>query len=309
MTIAPRYNAGGGVSVRYRVDIQNYWLRQVVPKYGTLIDLYHILLDPTTGYMNATYASTAAALAGGYATANDTTHPSNFGHRAITQEIVRVVTTGGSYPNVLRIVDGFSIGPPGSSVFNLLSNPWFQANTTGWALQTGGSTGTPNSVTRVTDTTGLIEIGSFLELDVGTTANRDIIYSTTLSSGFTAGDVLSFSAKMQVQDVSGDWQTKNYQAGGNSSGQFGAYGEVFVVNGTNAATIAQLGFQHIGTPVGGVYNFGPGLKTFTVPTGVTSLQFWLRGKAPANSNYKFRFGELGLFNLTQSGIATAPMGF
>jgi hypothetical protein len=285
LTVPPPRNDEGGDAVRLAIDIQNYWLRQTVPQYGTLIDIHPVLIDPDSGYLLQAYWS------------KETGRLRNSGHYAIAQEIVRVLHTPvTSVPEIGRMVDGYSS-------FNLVSNPWMQSGVSGWALSPSSS-GT-GYASRIADTSGLIEIGAFLELDVGGAEATDYCYfqsfGKSYGTGWTNGDVLAFSAKMQVADLSGDWMIQNVIFGG------AAFGDVLVVNGNTGWPIERLGVQWPGTPVeDDLYNFGPILKTFTVPPDLTSLQIWLRCKVPAESNYKFRFGEIGLFNLTQSGLLAAP---
>ncbi|WP_404713969.1 SGNH/GDSL hydrolase family protein [Sphingomonas sp. MMS24-J13] len=285
LTIPPPRNDEDGETARLAIDIQNYWLRQTVPQYGTLIDIHPVLVDPDTGYLIGAYWS------------KETGRLRNAGHFAIAQEIVRVLRAPVmALPEIGRVVDGYS-------TFNLVSNPWMQSGTAGWRLSPN-TTGT-GYLSRAADTTGLIETGAFLELDVGGEEAADYCYFYSLGKSYdtawTNGDVLAFSAKMQVIDLSGDWLAQNVIYGGT------AFGDVLVVNGNTAWPIERLGVQWPGTLVEeGVYNFGPILKTFTVPADLTSLQIWLRCKVPAGSNYKFRFGEIGVFNLTQSGLLAAP---
>lgn len=285
LTVPPPRNDENGEAARLAIDVQNYWLRQTVPQYGTLIDVHPVLIDPDTGYLIGAYWS------------KETGRLRNSGHFAIAQEIVRMLRApASSVPEIGRVVDGYS-------AFNLVSNPWMQSGTSGWR-QSPNTSGT-GYLSRAADTTGLIEIGSFLELDVGGEAASDHCYFYSLGQSYgtawTNGDVLAFSAKMQVIDLSGDWLAQNVIYGG------AAFGDVLIVNGNTAWPVERLGVQWPGTLVeDGVYNFGPILKTFTVPEDLTSLQIWLRCKVPAGSNYKFRFGEIGMFNLTRSGLLAAP---
>jgi hypothetical protein len=285
LTVPPPRNDENGEASRLAIDIQNYWLRQTVPQYGTLIDIHPVLIDPDTGYLVGAYWS------------KETGRLRNSGHFAIAQEIVRVLRAPvAAVPEIGRVVDGYS-------TFNLVSNPWMQAGTSGWALSPSSS-GT-GYASRAADTTGLIEIGAFLELDVGGSDASDYCYFQSFGKSYgtawTNGDVLALSAKMQIADLSGDWLVQNVIYGG------AAFGDVLVVNGNTGWPIERLGVQWPGNQVDeDVYNFGPILKTFVVPDDLTSLQIWLRCKVPADSNYKFRFGEIGLFNLTKSGLLDAP---
>lgn len=285
LTVPPPRNDETGEAARLAIDIQNYWLRQTVPRYGTLIDIHPVLIDPDSGYLLPAYWS------------KEMDRLRNSGHFAIAQEIVRVLRTPvTSVPEIGRIVDGYS-------GFNLVSNPWMQSGTANWQLSPSSS-GT-GYVSCVADTSGLIEIGAFLELDVGSAEATDYCYfqsfGPSYGTAWTNGDVLAFSAKMQVVDLSGDWMVQNIIFGGTS------FGDVLIVNGNTGWPIERLGVQWPGTPVEeGLYNFGPILKTLTVPEDLTSLQIWLRCKVPAGSNYKFRFGEIGVFNLTRSGLLDAP---
>jgi hypothetical protein len=241
----PPHGATFAASVRTLTDAYNVWLRLVVPSFGILVDIYHGMVLPSNGgYINA-------------ALAFDQTHPNDMGHLLYARLIDAAIRNNTFAP--AQLIDGFS-------TLNMIANPYFLTNSSGWNLQ-GGGTGTA-TWSRITDSTGFFTTGSAYEMDGADAGVQTLqVYVNSfggLGTAWNPGDTLAITCKMQVQDVSGDWDAKNI-----TNSLFGgtAYGNI-TVNNVNAvsgypvnALIADAKVQHPGRLVSpGLYQFGPDVR-------------------------------------------------
>jgi lysophospholipase L1-like esterase len=267
------------------VNLYNWWLRQVVPLYGTLIDVHDAMINraTTTPVAVSAYAS------------GDGIHPNNLGHRIIAEQIVKALK---SATRPVQI--------DAQSSLNLCTNGFFITDTAGWYEQPGG-TGTALALSRQTDTSGFLQYGQWYEADIDASAATVRTLATTItSSGWAVGDVLAITAKVQVSDVSGTWAAKNTGLGGDGTTNI----QILPVNGSAGTTIPGWNGAFVGAgnaAGGGLYNFGPNLDTFVIPSGLTSLALWMRMTVPSGSHFKIRIGEVGVVNMTATGLATIPM--
>lgn len=288
LTVFPRGSNASPTAAQIKaIDLMNLWLRLVVPQYGTLIDVHTLMANKdASGFMKAVYDS------------GDGVHPSSAGHRKIAMTIVtamRVPVVGAARPALL---DGSSYG---AGALNIITNPYLYTNSTGWFQQ--ASTGTAPVVTRPADSTGFLQTGNFLELDVdGTSATSSVIYGIAITTGqWAVGDVLALTAKVQLADTSGNWETVG-------PGGAGTAGMSLKVVDQSAATVSQGPLTGLGyLASAGLYNFGPSWLTFTVPASKTALTLWLSLSMPAGSHFKARIGEVGVINLTTAGLVGVPL--
>lgn len=288
-TIPPRHvNAAPTADQRKAQDAFNAWLRLVVPQYGTLCDSNVLLADPLTGYMLGTYNS-------------DNIHPNSRGHRQLALPIAAALRAN----RARQILSGFS-------AFNVIANPYFGANATGWFEQPGGA-GAAAAYSFVDDTTGVLAQGRWREMDLdgsaqGGASNRT--YATSLgnvgpSEAIRTGDLVALCGKMQLIDSSGDWE--NYGPGGAGGGA-----SISALLVTNAA-VAMSGWDSPTQGLGyrsavGQYDY-EFVRLAVIPAGPTGLSLWTRLTVPAGRHYKLRLGEMGLLNLTTSGLsAVEPFG-
>jgi len=280
LTVPPRgTNASPTSAQNTLIDAYNAWLRVIVPKYGFLVDVRTALQDPTASLnrLRGIYDS------------GDGVHPNSLGHWTMAVEIARVLRVQFKRPQIL---DGFS-------AFNLISNPYFfGSSATGWYERPSG-TGTAPTYSYVTDATGALNKGVFREMDFapgGTSGNR--AYATVVSSGFSAGDTLAFTGKLQIEDPNAAWTTIGPGAAGT------AYCQLEIFNGASGVAIPNsrpawgLGFPSSTN----IFDYGPLWNVFTVPSGVTSLELRMTVSLPAGGQLKSRLGEVGLLNLTANGM-------
>lgn len=280
LTIPPRGNNAAPTATQLAaIELCNAWLRMVVPQFGTLVDVHKALVNATNtnNYISASYDS------------GDGIHPNGLGHWLMASQVVQALRST-TYRS--RIIDGFT-------TLNLVSNPHFLTATTGWFEQPGG-TGTAPTYSRIADTTGFLDTGNWLEMDFDGTASGGIrTYATAIASGWSVGDTLALIGKVQLLDTSADWQAK---------GPCGTGTAALSVRMTSGGANITGGPSPINSQgylaSTGVYNFGPFYEPFVVPN-VPDLIIWCRLTVPTGSRYKMHLGEMGIINLTTSGLAAA----
>jgi hypothetical protein len=172
------------------------------------------------------------------------------------------------------------------------------AKPTGWFEQPGG-TGTAPTYQIISDSTGFLSAGSFAEMDFNAVSGGARTFACAVGSGWSVGDTLAVTAKMQVSDVAGNWHDS--ALGGASAGL-----SARLTNQSGVGMNAILGVQNTaGLPRGaGLFNIGAIATRIVVPTGTTSIALWFTATLPTGGNAKIRIGEVGVFNLTKLGIAS-----
>lgn len=284
MTIPPRGSNSSPTATQLKaIEVFNAWLRLVVPFYGTLVDIHAQLVNNSNGtnYYIASYDS------------GDGIHPGNLGHRVIALALTKAMSAAGVTPRSSIISD--------QSALSLVTNGCFLSNLTGWYQQ--NLSGTAPAVNLVADTTGILKVGQWQEIDFAPGASSGFVTRGTslgaLGTNYAIGDVLAVTAKVQIADVTGDWT---------SIGQGGAGTAVLKVgiadNGGAFLSGVPIMTTGMGVPGGtNIYNYGLSFMKFTVPSNVNSpLVLWVYLGLPANHEVKLRIGEIAVINLTQTGL-------
>lgn len=292
LTIPPRgANASPTAAQNLAMDQYNNWLRMVVPQYGTLVDIAPLLQNQTVNYNNL-----AAAYDSG-----DGLHPNSYGHWVIAQAVAAAIFRATSRPGLLG----------GWSTYNLVTNPYFTGtignsaadSTTGYYQVT--QTGAAPTLGVVADTTGKLVKGKWREVNLASgAASATYVFATAVSSGFSVADLMALTLKIQIQDVTGNWQS----IGPGSNAGTGSVSVKLMnqsgvqLTGTGSA-ITGLGYPTTTNQ----YDIGPVWQPFTVPASTTQILLYMQVSLPASSNVKLRVGEIGMINLTANGMASVPL--
>ena len=187
------------------------------------------------------------------------------------------------------------------SALSLVSNGLFFSNTTGWYQQS--LSGTAPTVSVVADTSGVLKVGQWQEIDFAPGASSGSVIRATslgaLGTAYAVGDVLAVSMKVQVQDVTGDWTTIGQGGTGTANLKIG-----IADNGGAFLSGVRILTTGMGLPAAtNVYNYGLSFTKFAVPANTNSpLVLWVSLGLPASHNVKVRIGEVAVINLTQSGL-------
>jgi len=279
LTIPPSgTNAAFTADQNKLLDSYNAWLRIIAPRYGNLIDVRAALQDPASGFnrLRPIYDS------------NDGIHPNSLGHWVIANEIAKVLRTTFKRQ---RIIDGFSS-------LNLVSNPYFFASSASGWYNVVAATGDAPTFSFVSDTSGELNQGVWREMDfVPGAVDGARSYATSVSSGFSAGDVMAFTGKLQVEDPNGVWKTI-----GPGIGAARVALEVFAGSSGIASGATRIGYGLGYQSSTNVYDYAAAWRKFTVPSGVTNIEVRLSMSVPAGQRLKARIGEIGYINLTTSGL-------
>ncbi|GAB6901884.1 SGNH/GDSL hydrolase family protein [Kineosporia succinea] len=258
-----------------RVAQFNAWLRIWAPTQGIKIaDVYSALVSGG-GY----------GMAGGYDT--DGIHPETVGHQKIAEAFVKAFLELLT-PDVPHIVD--SVGGP----FNMITNPQFLTNTTGWYEQPGG-TGTAPTYSVVTDTSGTLRFGKWAQMAFDATASGGNRYFVYPVGTVTPGQKLLITARMQVVDIAGGYYNAAQGAGPTATVALRLHDQAFVSRANFGALIPR------------VPDFIQSI--YTVPAGVTGLNLVMQVGLPTGQNVQARIGEVGVFdvsNLPDLVAAAAP---
>lgn len=286
MTVPPRGpNASPTAAQLKAIDAYNAWLRLVVPQFGRLIDINRALVgSASTQYLLAAYDG------------GDGVHPNSTGHRLMARLLAAELRTFQRHTMVNVI-----------NANNLVSNPFFLGDASSpWFEQPGG-TGAAPAYSYVADTQGQLTTGKWREMDFapgGVNGSRTYAISLGNASPTTweNGDQLAICVQLQVQDVAGNWETIG--PGGAGTANIG----VRLVNGGTGVGLSTSAVTGRLYPIGtNLYALGPTWLTYTMASSPTPLALWLTVSLPAGANLKVRIGEVGVINLTKTGLAAAPM--
>lgn len=265
-TVPPR-SAATAASIRTSIAAYNLALRQWAPKNGVyLADTYSALADIATGSLLAAYDV-------------DGTHPNTLGHYQLAAAFATAVK---------RVLLPQTPIVTAKSVTSLVSNPLFQAGSSGWYEQPGG-TGTQPVFSTVADTTGRLPVGAqWREMDFDAVAGGSRTLATQLTNGSWApGDVLLVAASIDVIDVAGyataaklDPATANFK--------------LQTMNGGTPTS----NYSMPPLPV------APGEIAIThlVPAGQTDILLWFTCSLPTGAHAKFRISAVDVRNLTALGV-------
>jgi lysophospholipase L1-like esterase len=264
-----------------------WWIRLNAPSLGCEIaETHNVLVDVTNtnGAMLSTYDS------------GDATHPNDAGHQKMAVEVAKALKrlTARTTPYAI-------VGAPG--IFNVLGDPLNARAAvigTGWFEQ-GGGTGTAPTYSFVNDTSSQLVAGRWAQMDFDGTSSggvRRLASSVTAgASTFAVGDLILATAKFQIEDTSGTWQTD--VVAHNATATFTAVNQSASAIPNGSAGTGCAGVVNSA----GFYDFQVAF-VFPVPAATTQIIPWYSLTVPTGKHYKMRVGELGLVNLTLAGLST-----
>ncbi len=280
----PPRGAGATTALKLATEAIIQWVRLNAHTLGCeLADVAQAVADSTTGTL---------------LTANnaDDVHMTNRGHQVaggvIAKAMQRAAARSGAYGFLTGIVPGLLLGTAGASPDPLqsrataLSGQWYE-----W---TGGS-GTAPTYSMVTDTSGFLPAGRWMQMDFNATVGGVRRIALELTTGFSPGDRVALCAHMQVEDVTGTW--RDDVAAGNATFEFTAINGGTVVAVPGSFPLGRVGGAET-APGSGIYNIGPVAHPFTIPAGLTNLTIWWSVVVPTGKRVKARLGCAGVRNLT-----------
>jgi hypothetical protein len=273
VTVPPRSSAVATSTTRTLTSEYNAWINANAVTYGALVADAWTALKDGTGDLDATYDS------------GDGVHPNTLGHRRIAQSVSAKLQT------FMRSLDGIVTT---TASLNIVSNPLMTGTgtkPTGYSEQAGG-TGTAPTYSIVDDASGFLDAGRWAEMDFDAVSGGTRRLACTLAGRWAVGDVICVTGKMQIEDVSGNWE---------SSVVAGTAG--VSINLVNQSAVALRNSSATGGAVG--LNLGPMWYPVTVPSGTTAIILWCSVTLPAGAHIKARFGAIGAINVTRMNAATA----
>lgn len=284
-TVPPR-SSGSPASAHKLVNAYNVLIRLYQNELGyELAEVHSALVDPTTGYFSASYDT-------------DGIHPNDLGHQRISQVVGRAMARATKITNqhsilqsVLQSTQGLISGDPLNARATATTSPWFEIP---------GGTGTAPTYSMINDTSGVLAVGRWAQMDFDATASGGTRrLGSNVTSGFTAGDTLLYCFAVQIEDTSGTFAEDIVATTAGLS--------IPVLNQSSVpifSSVISSRTTGIKDPVTGFYNIGPIAFKFIVPGGVTSLNFHFGLTLPTGKRVKLRIGEVGFLNLTTLNLET-----
>jgi len=266
--VTPNDGAVGGLpAITANVDLWNAWLRRYCLSRGLLcLDANSPLVD-TDGSMQVAFRLNGT----------DRVHPGPLGHKAISEFSLPAVRSA------------FPAQPLGASMWaesrNLLGDGTFRLDSNADGLADGWSVGgSPTGFARslITPTAGDNINGRWQQVTRASTDTTSGWVFKQINSGWSVGDVLEYSIRIQAEGYTGSGATwSSYVKPGNLSNSYGA------VNAwSEDITDGLLSVR------------------FAVPVGATSLYCYAASlTAPTSGTTRFRTANATLRNLTTLGIA------
>jgi lysophospholipase L1-like esterase len=278
VTVPPR-GSSATASVVATTDAYNMWLRIHVPLLGgRLADAHLGLVDQATGYLKSVYDS------------GDGVHPNNAGHQVIATAVARQMRelSGVRKPRGLVV---------GKTAANLVDDPLSARSSAGnWFEFTGNNAGV--AITFADDASGELPAGRWTQWEFDATAAGGVRqFAIPNLVAPAAGTRLIVTAHVQVEDVAGGWES--HIASGTASLSMN------VLNANSGAGITTALQRTIGlrrTDAPKVYDIGPVVFPFDMPSGVTSMALVFYLTLPTGDRVKLRAGAVGLLNATALGI-------
>lgn len=282
-TIAAR-GSSAGAQTNQLLNAYNTWILTYGPLFGCIIaDTYSATVDTTTGYLLSTYDS------------GDGTHPNDTGHNSIANTVAKAMIIASNRPVPRGLI--FTGGTP--SITNMVNDPLSELGTTqpqNWFEQPGG-TGTAPTYSLVADTSSVLPIGKWAQMDFdGTTSGglRRLATNGLSTALWNTGDTILLTSHIQIEDTSGSWATDNI-AGNASVG-------ISLVDQTGVSFSNVLN-RIIGIKnSSGFYDIGPIVWPAQIPLTSTGINVWFGFSVPTGKHYKMRVGCVGVKNLTQLGM-------
>lgn len=288
-TVPPRGSAAAS-TIHPLIRAYNTWIRMIGPTLGcTIADVFSVLVDTTSGYLLSSLDS------------GDNTHPNDTGHNLISKVVqTAMLSAAGTTPPIGIIRTGGSV-----STMNLIQDPLAALGTTqpqGWFEWPGG-TGTAPTYSLVSDTSGVLPAGKWAQMDFDGTSSggtRRLSPNGLSTSYWSVGDQLLLTGHIQIEDVSGTWETD--VLAGNAGAGPAIIDQTGVTISGNVPFFRVVGRKNATT---GYYDMGPIVWPFTIPSGTTALNVWFSLQLPTGKHVKMRVGDAGVLNLTQLGLNSA----
>lgn len=291
--VPPKHASATGLPAAQRyVDAYNTYLAAWCPRNGVqLADIWPVLVDISTGNLLAAYAN------------DPNQHINSAGHYRIALVIAASIRAA------------FKSLPTPASLqrpMNLITNGFMVDVVTpgnapdGWTLVTSGSgigSGAAPVLSAVTDTSGMLPGGKWFEADVTATAsaivkNYDHSIVATSASTYVTGDTLALTARLQVEDVTGDWVTKVMAHDGTAQQRLS-------VRANAADQSASLDYAPGRLIAPGIYDLGPIWHTFVMGSTTSAVVRW-GFTVPMGSRWKIRVGAVEVINLTRLSLTDIP---
>jgi lysophospholipase L1-like esterase len=262
-TVPPRGASVSTTTTKTLTSQYNNWLKMWCPRNGVyLADVWSKLITANTEVLKTGYDS------------GDGIHPETLGHQQIAEAFI---TAFGSLHTANHLVMS-------TETINLVSNPGFYSATTGWYEQPGVSTGGTVTYSRVTDSSGKLAYGSWLQMDFNTTSSAGNRYYCTQLNGLTAGNTYLITARLDYNDITGGF----YASAGSAS-----------IPSDLAFELRDVSFASLQTVLTtSVKQPGPIMIKYTLPAGKTQLVLCMKGKLSISQNVQFRLGEVGVYDIT-----------
>jgi lysophospholipase L1-like esterase len=262
-TVPPRGASSITTQIRTLTAQYNAWLQAWAPGAGVkLSDVFINLSQSTSDQMASGYDS------------GDGVHPETTGHQKIAEAMADAFAPLGTANHLVQ----------SPNAFNMITNPLFLGNSsTGWYEQPGG-TGTAPAYSFAADTTGKLKYGQWRVMDFDATASGGTRYYLT-SVPVVAGSTVLITSRLDLEDVAG-----GFYAAANSANPTAVF-QLRLFNADTFASLAILAPNAVRVP-------GPVSRLYTVPAGVTHLGVTIQAQLPTGQHARFKFGELGCFDVT-----------
>jgi hypothetical protein len=274
----------------------NSWISLVAPSLGAEVaDAYKALVDTTSGYLLAAYNS------------GDNTHPTALGHQVMAVQVAKAMQRASRKD----LTPAMSLVQSVTPVGNLISDPLAVGGTTQPAgfFEWPGGTGTAPTYSLVSDTSNVLPAGRWAQMDFDATAAGGVrrLSSGALSpAAWAVGNSLAAVSHVQIEDVSGTWQSD--VAAGTAAFSMGTIdqGGGFLSGVGSIVPSAFAGIRQSVNPT--FYDIGPIFYPFTIPAGTTALNEWWSLTLPTGKHVKMRIGCMGVLNLNALGITSLGTG-
>ena len=282
-TVTPRASSATAAQ-RNAIVAYNMWIKMYAPELGyEVADTHSAVVDTTTGYLAAAKDS------------GDGLHPNDTGHQSLAVEVAkamkRVVGRSTAYGLLTSVFDTTAL---------LTTDPLSAGGgtkPTGWFEQPGG-TGTAPTYSLVADTTSVLPVGKWAQMDFDAVAGGIRRLAVTCNANEATGDVLAAIAHIQIEDISGTWVADNIAATASVT--------LMITNAAGASISSPMSrCSGIPSATAGIYDIGPCFFPITVPTGTGLPNLWCNVTLPTGKHVKVRFGCVGIVNLTTLGLNTS----
>jgi lysophospholipase L1-like esterase len=274
-TVIGRGAAVATAGTRTLTTEYNAWIAANAASYGAHVFDSYVATKEAGGDLDATYDS------------GDGIHPNNLGHRRIAHAAAAKAL------QVMALQAGLVTETSG---VNLVPNPLMNgagSQPTGYFEQPGG-TGTAPTYSIVNDSSGFLEAGRWAQMAFNAVSGGSRIFAAALGTGWSVGDTLAVTGRVQMVDNGGNWEAVSAAVTGAVS--------IKAANQAGSAISGDANNATAGFLSGSTYNI-PSWVTFTVPVGTTSLLLYCTCTLPAGANVSFRFGAMGVINLTRLRMA------